>query len=76
MKMMTEYNAETRTLLDPLQYDLLIQHVTSLPVNLAVLEMTPSSLQISQKIRKTRHTALRVSTQINTMENAHKPLDS
>jgi len=75
-KTMNKYNAETKIHLDPLEYDLLIQHVINLHTNLVELEITLFPLQISQKIRKIKHAVLRVSTQINIMEIMCKPLDS
>jgi len=44
MKMMTKYNTGIRTPLDPLEYDLLVQHMTNLLTDLVVLEMTPFPL--------------------------------
>ena len=76
MKMMTKYNEKTRIPLDPLEYDLLEQHATNLPTNLAAQEMTPFPLWTSLKKKTTKHTALRVSTQTNTVANVLKPHDS
>jgi len=78
MIMIMVTNLSTKMSLDPLEYDLLIQHTTNCLADHVVLEKTPFLLQTFLKIeiRKTRHIILKASTQTSTMEITLKPQDS